>query len=218
MLRPTGEATCLLGRNWGYDDQGVWVSEGCGGDIGTGSTRGDAPSATETTAALVEAEGEKSAIETTTTGTNPTLTHMGVFQPYGSLRTIISIPASGSAEVQDNATRVGINFTTFGSVKVIGTAKWGVNLVQSETSLNAGATTSSGFGVVQQMTQPAIFVLRLIADRSNGLLGRRNGLRILRSQIGGAPVPLLELRSFSGRKSARTGRPIWHAHQMALNG
>ena len=38
MLRPTGEAACLLGRNWGYDDQGVWVSEGCGGDFGTGST------------------------------------------------------------------------------------------------------------------------------------------------------------------------------------
>ena len=67
-------------------------------------------------------------------------------------------------------------------MKVIGTAEWGVNLVQSETSLNAGATTASGFGVVQQVTQPAIFVLCLIADRSNGLLGRRNGLRILRSQ------------------------------------
>ena len=38
MLRPTGEAACLLGRNWGYDDQGVWVSEGCGGDFATGST------------------------------------------------------------------------------------------------------------------------------------------------------------------------------------
>ena len=160
MLRPTGEATCLLGRNWGYDDQGVWVSEGCGGDFGTGSTRGDAPSATATAAALVEAEGEKSAIETTTTGTNPTLTYTGVFQPYGSLRTIISMPANGSAEVQDNATRVGINFTTFGSVKVIGTAEWGVNLVQSETSLNAGATTASGFGVVQQVTQP-VFGARL---------------------------------------------------------
>ncbi len=38
MLRPTGEAACLLGRNWGYDDQGVWVSEGCGGDFATGSS------------------------------------------------------------------------------------------------------------------------------------------------------------------------------------
>ena len=46
MLRPTGEAACLLGRNWGYDDQGVWVSEGCGGDFGTGSSsRATAPAA-----------------------------------------------------------------------------------------------------------------------------------------------------------------------------
>ena len=45
-------------------------------------------------------------------------------------------------------------------VKVIGTAEWGVNLVQSETSLNAGATTASGFGVVQQTTQP-VFGARL---------------------------------------------------------
>ena len=111
-------------------------------------------------AALVEAESEKSAIENVTTGTNPTMTYTGGFQPYGSLRTIISMPANGSAEVQDNATRVGINFTTFGAIKVIGTAEWGVNLVQSETSLNAGATTASGFGVVQQMTQP-VFGARL---------------------------------------------------------
>ena len=64
------------------------------------------------------------------------------------------------AEVQDDATRVGINFTTFGPIKVIGTTEWGVNLVQSETSLNAGATTASGFGVVQQTTQP-VFGARL---------------------------------------------------------
>ena len=75
MLRPTGEAPCLLGRNWGYDDQGVWVSEGCGGDFGTGSThRADAPAATAAAAALIESEDEKSAIETATTGTNPTRT------------------------------------------------------------------------------------------------------------------------------------------------
>jgi len=161
MLRPTGDAPCLLGRNWGYDDQGVWVSEGCGGDFGTGSThRADAPSATATAAALVESEDEKSAIETTTTGTNPTQKYTGAFQPYGSLRNIISIPANGSAEVQDNATRVGINFTTFGPIRVIGTTEWGVNLVQSETTFNAGATTESGFGVLQQTTQP-VFGARL---------------------------------------------------------
>jgi Protein of unknown function (DUF3011)/Gram-negative porin len=159
MLRPTGEAACLLGRNWGYDDQGVWVSEGCGGDFATGSTtRAAAPVASS--ASLVQSEDEKSQLETVTTGTNPALNYFGLFEPYGSLRTIISIPATGSAEVQDDATRVGINFATFGPIKVKATTEWGVNLVQSETSLNAGATTSSGFGVVQTTTQP-VFGARL---------------------------------------------------------
>ncbi|WP_035359021.1 DUF3011 domain-containing protein [Edaphobacter aggregans] len=159
MLRPTGEAACLLGRNWGYDDQGVWVSEGCGGDFATGSTsRAAAPA--PTAAALVQSEDEKTQMDTTTTGINPTQKYTGGFQPYGSLRTIISVPANGEAEVQDDATRVGINFTTFGPIRVIGITEWGVNLVQSATSLNAGATTASGFGVVQTTTQP-VFGARL---------------------------------------------------------
>ncbi len=159
MLRPTGEANCLLGRNWGYDDRGVWVSEGCGGEFATGSTSRTTVSVTATSEPPVAAI-PKTEMETVTTGVNPEVHYTGAFQPYGSLRTIISIPANGSAEVQDNATRVGINFSTFGPVKVVGTAEWGVNLVQSETSLNAGATTSSGFGVVEQTTQP-VFGARL---------------------------------------------------------
>ena len=40
LMRATGSAPCLLGRNWGYDDQGVWVSGGCGGEFMLGqSTR-----------------------------------------------------------------------------------------------------------------------------------------------------------------------------------
>ncbi len=159
MLRSTGDAACLLGRNWGYDDQGVWVSEGCGGDFGTGSSS-RAPAATALGAAVAKSINETPAMETVTTGTNPGKDYTGGFQPYGSVRTIISIPANGPAEVQDDATRVGINFGTFGAIKVIGTTEWGVNLVQSETTLNAGATTASGFGVVQQVTQP-VFGARL---------------------------------------------------------
>ena len=159
MLRPTGEAACLLGRNWGYDDQGVWVSEGCGGEFGTGSTSRTTVTVTATTEHVVPAVA-KSEMATVTTGVNPEVRYTGAFQPYGSLRTIISIPANGAAEVQDNATRVGINFSTFGPIKVIGTGEWGVNLVQSETTLNAGATTASGFGVVEQTTQP-VFGARL---------------------------------------------------------
>ncbi|HUL78586.1 MAG TPA: DUF3011 domain-containing protein [Vicinamibacteria bacterium] len=29
LVRSSGEAACLLGKTWGFDDQGVWVSEGC---------------------------------------------------------------------------------------------------------------------------------------------------------------------------------------------
>ena len=159
MLRPTGEAACLLGRNWGYDDQGVWVSEGCGGDFATGSTSRTTVRVSATTEPVATAV-PKQEMATVTTGVNPEVNYTGFFQPYGSLRTIISIPANGAAEVQDNATRVGINFSTYGPIKVIGTGEWGVNLVQSETTFNAGATTSSGFGVLQQTTQP-VFGARL---------------------------------------------------------
>ncbi|HET9372478.1 MAG TPA: DUF3011 domain-containing protein [Vicinamibacterales bacterium] len=33
LVRSTGQAACLLGRTWGYDATGVWVSDGCAGDF-----------------------------------------------------------------------------------------------------------------------------------------------------------------------------------------
>jgi hypothetical protein len=33
LLSSTGGAACLLGRTWGYDAEGVWVSDGCGGEF-----------------------------------------------------------------------------------------------------------------------------------------------------------------------------------------
>ena len=80
---------------------------------------------------------------TVTTGTNPEFRYTGMFNPDGSLRTIVSI-SDNASEVQDDATRVGINFNTFGAIRVFATGEWGVNLVRSETTFNAGATTSSG--------------------------------------------------------------------------
>src|SRR5262245_12652074 len=38
LLRSTGKGSCLLGRTWGYDDDGVWVSESCGGEFALGSS------------------------------------------------------------------------------------------------------------------------------------------------------------------------------------
>ena len=36
LMRSTGSAACLLGKTWGYDDAGVWVSDGCGGEFQPG--------------------------------------------------------------------------------------------------------------------------------------------------------------------------------------
>lgn len=31
LVKSTGKAECLLGKTWGYDERGIWVSDGCGG-------------------------------------------------------------------------------------------------------------------------------------------------------------------------------------------
>ena len=38
LVRSFGESACLLGKTWGYDDKGVWVSDGCSGEFNTGGT------------------------------------------------------------------------------------------------------------------------------------------------------------------------------------
>ena len=49
LVRSRGEAPCLLGRTWGYDQTSVWVSDGCSADFATGvvadakQTKGKAP-------------------------------------------------------------------------------------------------------------------------------------------------------------------------------
>ncbi len=37
LLRSTGEAPCLLGKTWGYDQTSVWVSDGCSAEFVTGA-------------------------------------------------------------------------------------------------------------------------------------------------------------------------------------
>ncbi len=36
LLRSMGEAPCLLGRTWGYDQTSIWVSDGCSAEFSTG--------------------------------------------------------------------------------------------------------------------------------------------------------------------------------------
>jgi predicted porin len=150
MLRATSDTACLLGRNWGYDGQGVWVAEGCGGQFATGSASRRAKVSVEVKA-FTDAADQQVDLAPATTGTNPEVNYFGMFNPYGSLRNIVSISDS-QAQVQDNASRVGINFSTFGAIKVFATGEWGINLVRSENTFNAGATTEQGFGVISKNT------------------------------------------------------------------
>ena len=33
LVKSSGPAPCLLGKSWGYDDKGIWVSDGCSGEF-----------------------------------------------------------------------------------------------------------------------------------------------------------------------------------------
>jgi hypothetical protein len=45
LVTSTGPAACLLGKTWGYDDTGVWVMDGCGGQFLTGAAAATAAAA-----------------------------------------------------------------------------------------------------------------------------------------------------------------------------
>ncbi len=45
LTRSLGSGSCLLGKSWGYDDQGVWVADGCGGEFVLGLSQRAAPPA-----------------------------------------------------------------------------------------------------------------------------------------------------------------------------
>lgn len=36
LMKSTGPSACLLGKTWGYDNAGVWVADGCGGEFTLG--------------------------------------------------------------------------------------------------------------------------------------------------------------------------------------
>lgn len=48
LVKSTGTAACLLGKTWGYDDTGVWVSEGCGGEFFVGPASASQVAANQT--------------------------------------------------------------------------------------------------------------------------------------------------------------------------
>jgi hypothetical protein len=59
LVKSTGPATCLLGKTWGYEDTGIWVMNGCGGEFVVGQPApASAPTAAEPPRIPVESWGE----------------------------------------------------------------------------------------------------------------------------------------------------------------
>ena len=64
LKQSTGSTVCLLGKSWGYDDKGVWVSDGCSGEFQLGQVPGQtgapgaAPQSPEETYVPLETYGE----------------------------------------------------------------------------------------------------------------------------------------------------------------
>jgi len=42
LVKSSGESACLLGKTWGYDDKGIWVSDGCVGEFVVGEVLSEA--------------------------------------------------------------------------------------------------------------------------------------------------------------------------------
>ena len=163
MLHPTGDVACLLGRNWGYDASGVWVTEGCAAEFATGSTTKVTATASGGGEVISANAFTPADAKTVTTGVNPEIAkdnkYVGIFEPYGSLRAIVGV-SNDQAQVQDDASRVGVKFATLGPIKIFAQTEWGLALVQSSTEFNVGASPDGGFGTLTTVANP-VFAARL---------------------------------------------------------
>jgi hypothetical protein len=110
---------CLLGDSLGYDATGVWVDKGCRAEFVLGDPRPVGPETEDVDA------------------------FFGRLEPYGRLRGHVAW-FNDELEVQDDASFLGLNFSTRGKVKFFATTEWAVSLVKGGQVFNAGATTSGG--------------------------------------------------------------------------
>lgn len=136
LARVGGSATCVLGESWGSDATGVWTDRGCRGEFVLGETR----------AAVAQDRGLDA--------------FFGNFEPYGRLLAHVAA-YNDQLEVQDNASWIGLKFSTRGPVKFFAATEWGVNLIRGGTQFNPGATTSSGFVTLDAVQDDQVFGARL---------------------------------------------------------
>jgi hypothetical protein len=78
LVRATGGGACLLGRSWGYDDTGIWVTDGCGGEFVLGRP---APAGTVAPVPTPPADGEQPAAPKQKDQPAPRIESWGEFEP-----------------------------------------------------------------------------------------------------------------------------------------
>ncbi|HSQ68839.1 MAG TPA: porin [Steroidobacteraceae bacterium] len=152
----TGRATCLLGRNWGYDADGVWVTEGCGGEFLLGkpdheerrlAAQGGGP--TDSAERSADAASAKTAEPAS----------LGDYLVYTRFGAQLAA-ANDEAEIQDARSRIGFQYETGQDIRFFADAEWSVNLTANARSFYPGETTSSGF-LLLDTTRGSVFGTRL---------------------------------------------------------
>ena len=75
--RSMGDAACLLGKTWGYEETGVWVKDGCAGEFIVGQATPSSVAAP----AQTEPEGAKAPAATQKKTPSPRIESWGEFEP-----------------------------------------------------------------------------------------------------------------------------------------
>jgi predicted porin len=135
-----GTATCLLGRNWGYDASGVWVTEGCGGQFVLGNPAAEAQ--------RLAATPESAAVspDTTEAGSPRSLGDYRVYSRFGAQAAF----TEDEAQLQDASSRIGFEYSVGDEIRLFAAGEWSVRLTGNENPFNPGDTTSSGFVVLEK--------------------------------------------------------------------
>jgi predicted porin len=130
----TGSESCLLGKTWGYDDEGIWVTDGCGAQFVVGQT---------------EAENQEEGHGI-----------LRKFEPYGRFQGHVAV-FDDEAEIQDNVSWLGLKFSTGDDIKFYALMELGTNLIGNVDQFRAGARTDSGLLTFEDAEDPDVFGSRL---------------------------------------------------------
>lgn len=139
LERSTGEGSCLLGRSWGYDADGIWVTENCGGQFTVGNPEHEQQRLAARAASPVVVEQAPASAPSRDDG--------GVTL-YSRLGAVTAI-SGGEAQVQDSGSRVRFGYSSENQ-RFLAVAEWAVNLTTGTSTINPGETTDSGFLTINE--------------------------------------------------------------------